>query len=241
MKSVIEAGHAEVNSTSLTKDWRNKYLDYLKTRKLPSDPKESRAQRTKAARFSLVEGALFSRTFNGPLARCLGLGDTEYALREVHEGTCGNHSGTKSMSSTGATPFSLVYEAEALIPVEVGKPSLRFQYATEESNGKAMVTSLELLDERGEAYLVWLAAQKQRIERYYYRRAILRYFKIGDLVLRKVTLHTRNLNEGKLGSNWEGLYRVIGITGKGSYKLVARNDVQLPNNLNMTHLKRYYC
>jgi len=31
-----------------------------------------------------------------------------------------------SKSSTGATPFSLVYGAEALIPVEVGEPSIRF-------------------------------------------------------------------------------------------------------------------
>nr|XP_016499424.1 PREDICTED: uncharacterized protein LOC107818028 [Nicotiana tabacum] len=33
---------------------------------------------------------------------------------------------TTSKISTGATPFSLVYGSEALIPVEVGKPSIRF-------------------------------------------------------------------------------------------------------------------
>nr|XP_009603444.1 uncharacterized protein LOC104098424 [Nicotiana tomentosiformis] len=97
MKSVIEEGYAEVNSTSLTCDWRNKYIDYLKTGKLPLDPKESRAMRTKATRFSLVEEALFRRTFDDPLARCLGPGETEYTLREVHEGTYGNHSGVESL------------------------------------------------------------------------------------------------------------------------------------------------
>ncbi|XP_019257637.1 PREDICTED: uncharacterized protein LOC109235843 [Nicotiana attenuata] len=59
IKSIVEEGHAEINSTSLTWDWRNKYIDYLKTGKLPSDPKESRALCTKAARFS-------------PLTICLG-------------------------------------------------------------------------------------------------------------------------------------------------------------------------
>ena len=54
----------------------------------------------------------------------------------------------------------LVYGAEALILVEVGEPSLRFQYVTEEPNNEAMITSLELLDERREAALVRLAAQK---------------------------------------------------------------------------------
>ncbi|XP_070013955.1 uncharacterized protein [Nicotiana sylvestris] len=35
MNSMIEEGHAEVNSMSLTWDWRNKYIDYLKTGKFP--------------------------------------------------------------------------------------------------------------------------------------------------------------------------------------------------------------
>jgi len=98
MKSVVEEGHTEINSTSLTWNWRNKYIDYLKTGKLYSDPKESRALRTKAARFSLSEdNTLFRRTLDIPLAICLGPGDTEYVLREVHEGTCGNRSGVESL------------------------------------------------------------------------------------------------------------------------------------------------
>ncbi|XP_070005582.1 uncharacterized protein [Nicotiana sylvestris] len=90
MNSVIEEGHAEVKSTSLTWNWRNKYIDYLKTGKFPSDPKESISLRTKAVRFSLVEGALFRWTFFGSLTICIG-----YAMREVHEGTCENHSGAE--------------------------------------------------------------------------------------------------------------------------------------------------
>jgi len=98
MRSVVEEDHAEINSTSLTWDWRNKYVEYLNTGKLPSDPKELRTLRTKAARFSLSEdGTLFRRMFDSPLAIYLGPGDTEYILREVHEGTCRNHSGTKSL------------------------------------------------------------------------------------------------------------------------------------------------
>ncbi|XP_070022783.1 uncharacterized protein [Nicotiana sylvestris] len=77
MDSVVEEGYAKVNSASLTWDWRNKYIDYLKIGKLSSNPKESKAMRTKASRFSLIEGKLFRRSFFGPLARCLGPGDIE--------------------------------------------------------------------------------------------------------------------------------------------------------------------
>nr|XP_016496647.1 PREDICTED: uncharacterized protein LOC107815553 [Nicotiana tabacum] len=41
---------------------------------------------------------------------------------------------TTTKSSTGETPFLLVYESEALIPVEVGEPTLRFSQANEEEN-----------------------------------------------------------------------------------------------------------
>ncbi|XP_070012870.1 uncharacterized protein [Nicotiana sylvestris] len=97
-RSVIEEVHAEINSTSLTWYWRNKYIEYLKNRKLTSDPKESRALRTKVARFKLAKDEiLYIRTFDGLLAVCLGPGDTDYVLREVHEGTCGNHFGVESL------------------------------------------------------------------------------------------------------------------------------------------------
>ncbi|XP_009789676.2 uncharacterized protein [Nicotiana sylvestris] len=81
-KSVIEEDHAEINSTSLTWYWRNKYIDYLKDGKLPEDPKDPRALRTKAARFSLDENkTLYRRTFDGPLAICLGPRDLDYVLQ----------------------------------------------------------------------------------------------------------------------------------------------------------------
>ncbi|XP_070026530.1 uncharacterized protein [Nicotiana sylvestris] len=80
-RSVIEKGLYKINSTRLTRDLRNKYIEYLKNGKLPLDPKESRALRTKVARFTLDEdGTLYRRTFNGPLTVCLESGDTDYVL-----------------------------------------------------------------------------------------------------------------------------------------------------------------
>nr|XP_016435062.1 PREDICTED: uncharacterized protein LOC107761342 [Nicotiana tabacum] len=37
------------------------------------------------------------RTLNGPLTICLRPGDTEYVMREIHEGTYGNHSSAESL------------------------------------------------------------------------------------------------------------------------------------------------
>lgn len=67
---------------------------------------------------------------------------------------------TTSKFSTGTTPFSLVYGAQALIPVEVGEPSFMFWYPMEELYNKAMIMNFEFLDERREASLARMAAQK---------------------------------------------------------------------------------
>ncbi|XP_070049251.1 uncharacterized protein [Nicotiana tomentosiformis] len=104
-------------------------------------------------------------------------------------------------SSTGETLFSLVYGVEALIPVEVEEPTLRYFQANEGANNKEILVNLELLDERRELAYIRMATQKQRIERYYNQRTNLRYFKVGDLVLWKVTQNTRELNAGKLGKH----------------------------------------
>nr|XP_009785655.1 PREDICTED: uncharacterized protein LOC104233891 [Nicotiana sylvestris] len=73
---------------------------------------------------------------------------------------------TTTKMSTGETPFSLVYGAEALIPVEIGEPSTRYTQATEESNEEEMRVNLDLLEERRENALKRMAAQKQVTKRY---------------------------------------------------------------------------
>ena len=45
------------------------------------------------------------------------------------------------------------------------------------------------------------------------------HFKVGDLVLKKVTTATRDLTKGKLGLNWEGPYKIVGCYKRGTYHL----------------------
>ncbi|XP_070012011.1 uncharacterized protein LOC142162382 [Nicotiana tabacum] len=133
-----------------------------------------------------------------------------------------------------------MYGAKALIPVEIGEPSTRYTQAPEESNEEEMQINLYLLKERREATLIRMAAQKQIIERYYNRKAHLRYFKIGDFVLKKVFQLTKAANAGKMSPNWEGPYRIRGIAGKGAYELETMECKVLPSNWNHVPLKKYY-
>ncbi|XP_070055156.1 uncharacterized protein [Nicotiana tomentosiformis] len=67
---------------------------------------------------------------------------------------------TGDKSSTGETPFSLVYGAEALILVEVGEPTIRYSQTNKESNNKAMLVNLQLIEGCRDLGHVRMAAQK---------------------------------------------------------------------------------
>ena len=54
---------------------------------------------------------------------------------------------TTTRTPTGETPFRLAYEADAVIPAEVGLTSYRVKNYTEDKNEEAMCLQLDLVDE----------------------------------------------------------------------------------------------
>ena len=72
-----------------------------------------------------------------------------------------------------------------------------------------------------------IARYKNLMEKQYNAMVKLRRFNIGDLVLKRVFLTTKNPTHGKLGPNWEGPYRVINCKRQGSYYLEALDGWKL--------------
>ena len=66
------------------------------------------------------------------------------------------------------------------------------------------------------------------------------HFNIGDLVFRKVTTATKVFTHGKLGPNWECLYRIIDCNRKGTYHLETLDGQRLHHPWNIELLKKYY-
>ena len=79
-------------------NWMNPIWDYIIDGRLPDDPKEAAKIRTRSARFTNHKGSLYKRGFFTPILKCITGKDTEYVLREVHEGICGNHIGAKALA-----------------------------------------------------------------------------------------------------------------------------------------------
>lgn len=76
--------------------------------------------------------------------------------------------------------------------------------------------------------MIKLAKYQQMISCGYNKKVKAREFVSGDLVLRKVKGNTRDPSWGKLGSTWEGPYRVTSIIGKGAYKLEDLDENLVP-------------
>ena len=79
------------------RNWTTQITSYLKDGLLPEEKEAARKLKVQAARFVLIKDILYKRGFSRPYLRCLGAEEADYVMREVHEGICGNHSGSRSL------------------------------------------------------------------------------------------------------------------------------------------------
>nr|CAN69925.1 hypothetical protein VITISV_027208 [Vitis vinifera] len=390
--NAIEATQAD------SQEWTNNITEYLRTGTLPGDPKQAHKVRVQAARFTIIEGHLYKRSFTGPYLRCLSHSEAQYVLAELHEGICGNHSGgqyapiphtssatLKTISgpwpfaqwgmdivgplpaapaqkkfllvatdyfskwveaeayasikdkdvtkfvwknivcrfgipqtiiadngpqfdsiafrnfyselniqnsystprypqsngqakatnktlinalkkrleqakgkwveelpgvlwayrttpgrTTGNTPFALAYGMDAVIPTEIGLPTIRTDAAKQSDANTELGRNLDWADEVRESTTIRMADYQQRASAHYNRKVKPRSFKNGTLVLRKVFENTAEMGVGKLQANWEGPYIVSKASESGAYHLQKLDETPLLRPWNVSNLKQYY-
>uniref|UniRef100_A0A2N9HSY3 RNase H type-1 domain-containing protein n=1 Tax=Fagus sylvatica TaxID=28930 RepID=A0A2N9HSY3_FAGSY len=147
---------------------------------------------------------------------------------------------TTPRCSTGETPFSLTYGVEAVIPLEVGLPTIRTEYYDPVTNEASLATDLDLAEERRDSALIHLAAYQNGLRRIYEKRINPRELAVGDLVLRKVMGAKLDPTHGKLGPNWEGPYKIASVAGTGAFMLLGPDDTPVKRPWNICNLKKYY-
>ena len=72
-------------------------ITYIKDGNLLADPTEARKVKVRLSRFTILNDKLYKGEFSQPYLKCLDPEHTEYVLREIHEGVCGNHFGPRSL------------------------------------------------------------------------------------------------------------------------------------------------
>lgn len=108
-----------------------------------------------------------------------------------------------------------------------------------ELNEEEQRLNLDLLQERREMAAIREAKYKTKVEEYYNRRVRPVTFKVGDFVYKKNEA-SRVENQGKLGPNWEGPYRIIGAYDNGSYKLQTMEEREVPRTWHAINLRQCF-
>jgi hypothetical protein len=117
-------------------------------------------------------------------------------------------------SSTGYTPFFLLFGAEAVLTNDIRYCAPRVVPYVEEDAQKALKDAQDLLDKARDIALARTAVYQQSLRNYYRRRVRGRSFEPSDLMLLLKQTSTK-----KLESPWEGPYLIEEVIPGGAYRL----------------------
>ena len=149
---------------------------------------------------------------------------------------------TSFRTSTGATPYSLVYGMEAVLPVEIEMGSLTItleQQISETEWAQSHFDQLSLLDERRLRAADHFQAYKRKMARAFKKRVKPRPLQRGDLVLR-ILRGLAGDPRGKFRPTWSGPYIIIELTPEGVAWLTDLDGNQFAEPTNVDQLKKYY-
>jgi hypothetical protein len=118
-------------------------------------------------------------------------------------------------------------------------PTFWTMMANAKSNSNEINLNLNLLEERREMAAIREAKYKNKVEQYYNQRVRPEAYKVRNFVYRRNEA-SRVEDQGKLGPNWEGPYRVTEAYQHGTYKLRTLDDIEVPRTWHAINLKKCF-
>ena len=149
---------------------------------------------------------------------------------------------TSFRTSTGATPYSLVYGMEAVLPIEIEMGSLRVtleQQISKTEWAQSRFDQLSLLDVRRLRAADHVQAYQRKMARAFKKRVKPRPLQRGDMVLR-ILRGLAGDPRGKFRPTWSGPYIIRELTPEGAAWLTDLDGNQFSESTNVDQLKKYY-
>ena len=149
---------------------------------------------------------------------------------------------TSVRTSTGATPFSLVYGMEAVLPVEVQIPSLRIMKEIGLDEDEWIQTRLDqinLIDEKRLAAVCHGQIYQKRMAQAFNKKVKRQVYQIGDLVIKRIILPQGD-PRGKWTPTYKGPFVVKKVFSGGAMMLATMDGEEFPHPVNADIVKKYY-
>ncbi|XP_009586984.1 uncharacterized protein [Nicotiana tomentosiformis] len=147
---------------------------------------------------------------------------------------------TTMRTSTGATPYMLVYGTEAVIPVEVEIPSLKVIQEVKLADAewiRVRQEQLILIDEKRKNAVCHGQLYRNRMASAFNKNVKPRQFAPGQLVLNKIFPHQEQA-KGKFAPNWKCIYVFHRVLSGGAL-ILAEMDGRV-STINSDVIERYY-
>ncbi|XP_049399745.1 uncharacterized protein LOC125863784 [Solanum stenotomum] len=145
-------------------------------------------------------------------------------------------------TSTGATPYMLVYGSEAVIPAEVEIPSLRIiqEVGLDDAEWiRSRHEQLILIDEKRMDTVCYGQLYQNRMTKAFNKKVRPRQFTPGQLVLKKI-FPQQGEAKRKFAPNWQGPYMVHRVLSGGVVILAEMEGRVSTKTINSDAIKKYY-
>lgn len=117
---------------------------------------------------------------------------------------------TSVYTSTGATPYSLIYGMEVMFPIEIEIPSLRdiMEACLDEAEWvQSRYDQLNFIKKKCSTVVYHCQLYQRRLKRSFGKKVLPRVYQAGELMLKRYS-HIHSYPQGKWTPNYEGPFIV---------------------------------
>ncbi|XP_015162450.1 uncharacterized protein [Solanum tuberosum] len=150
---------------------------------------------------------------------------------------------TTIKTSTGATPYMLVYGSEAVIPAEVEIPSLRIIQEVGLDDAEWIHSrheQLMLIDEKRMDAVCHGQLYQNRMTKAFNKKVKPRQFTPRQLVLKKIFTDHQGEAKRKFAPNWQRPYMIHRVLSGGAVILGEMDGRMSTKPINSDAIKKYY-
>eukprot|EP00253_Pinus_taeda_P020905 PITA_20905 len=245
-----ENSSVQVSEMFLSSPW---YADILYVlQHLASPPgmprNKSITLKLKAAKFCILDSALFWKDPGGMLLNCLVEEEAKRVVEDFHRGDCGGHLFWKITANKILRAGKQKLQPLPLKPIEVSAPFHQWGldfigeiHPASSGQHRWILTATDYFTEWIEAIPTRQATDAEHIKRIYGRKEKADTFQLDEVVLRWDARHEDKGKHEKFENLWKGPYKIAAYRGQNAFLLKEMNGDECPGGtINGRLLKRYY-